>query len=943
MKWSDFQGVNQGYLEEIRQRYFEDPSSVGAEWQEFFKSEAGAREAGIGERQGHHAAAPVVLGAFNLIQSIRRYGHLAAQIDPLGSTPPGDPLLELDTHCVTADDLRALPASLIDSPAAAGASSLAEVESRLRAIYCSTTGYDFAHIFVPAERRWLRQAVESGRFRAPADPIDPVAILDRLTQVEGFEKFLHRSFPGATRFSIEGLDMLVPVLDEVINDAASAGLRRAFLAMAHRGRLNVMAHVMGKPYEQILAEFKDPVRRGRAMEGVQWTGDVKYHLGASRMIDGGDEVDLVVSMPPNPSHLEAINPVLEGMARAAGTDASKPGAPVFDPDAVLPILIHGDAAFPGQGVVAETLNLHRLRGYSTGGTIHIIANNQIGFTTEPSDSYSTLYASGLARGFKIPIIHVNADDPEACVAAARLAIAYRQEFKRDFLIDLVGYRRYGHNEGDEPAFTQPLMYKTVTQHKTVRQLWAATLESRGTIDAGRADSMLRARLDALQEKLDALDPQRDLVEALPEVAAPGTAETVRTAVPLDTLQSINDALITTPDGFHVHRKLERGRDRRRQAFASSTAASIDWSAAEDLALATILADGTPIRLTGEDVERGTFAHRHAVLYDAENGNPHVPLQTLPQARASFEIFNSPLSENAAVGFEYGYDIQAPERLVIWEAQYGDFINGAQTMLDEFVLSARAKWGQEPSLVMLLPHAYEGQGPDHASARPERFLQLAADLNMRVANCTTAAQYFHLLRRQAALLTIDPLPLVVLTPKSLLRHPRVSSRPIDLAEGRWQPVIDDEERARSAKDVHRLIFCSGKIGIDLLTNPQRESSPHVAICRVEQVYPLPVSELVETIERYPGVEEVVWVQEEPENMGAWEFVRSPLESLAGSRRLSVVARPRSSSPAEGSAAHHARVQEQLLAAAFDVRRADHLRQGSGGPPKRVAKAEARRLQ
>ncbi|HXT71104.1 MAG TPA: 2-oxoglutarate dehydrogenase E1 component [Vicinamibacterales bacterium] len=918
MNWNDFQGVNRGYVLELYDRLRRDPGSVDGSTRAMLEQLGPPPDAGTqGAPAASGAAAPAAgaVGAFNLAQSIRRYGHLAARIDPLGTEPTGDPQLEASTHCLADADLHLLPASLLDSPLSENASSMAEVIARLRAVYCSTTGYDLAHIFVPAERRWLRHAIESGRFRAPANPIDPAAVLERLTEVEAFEKFLHRSFPGKTRFSIEGLDMLVLILDEVIREAAEAGLREAFVGMAHRGRLNVMAHVLGKPYEQILAEFKDPVRHALALEGVQWSGDVKYHLGMSRMVEGGDEVALVVSMPPNPSHLEAIDPVLEGMARAAGTSADKPGAPEFNPDAVLPILIHGDAAFPGQGVVAETLNLHRLEGYSTGGTIHIIANNQIGFTTDSADSYSTLYASGLARAFKIPIIHVNADDPEACIAAARMAFAYREEFKRDVLIDLVGYRRYGHNEGDEPAFTQPVMYRRVNETKTVREQWARVLESRGAIAAGRADAMFAERMDALQQKLDTLDPAAHYIEPVPEPPPQGAASAAVTAVPAARLRELNDALLVTPEGFHVHRKLERSRDRRRAAFADPNAATIDWALAEELALASILADGTPIRLTGEDVERGTFSHRHAVLYDSNDGRRFTPLQALPQARASFEIRNSPLSENAAVGFEYGYNVQAPARLVIWEAQYGDFINGAQTMLDEFVLSARAKWGQQPSMVMLLPHGYEGQGPDHASARPERFLQLAADVNMRVANCTTAAQFFHLLRRQAALLTTDPLPLVVLTPKSLLRHPLVSSRPIDLAEAAWQPVIDDAERAAKADAVRRLILCSGKVAVDLLTSPRRAESPAVAVCRVEQLYPLPVNEMVGAIERYPKLEEIVWMQEEPENMGAWEFVRPQLEGLAGGRRIAVLSRPRSSSPAEGSAARHAQVQEELVSLAL----------------------------
>ncbi|MEO8482270.1 MAG: 2-oxoglutarate dehydrogenase E1 component [Acidobacteriota bacterium] len=924
LEQKDFQGVNLGYVLDLYEKFKASPQAVDDETREFFRtwtppageSTAPARVVVSGADGGDHDPR-VIMGAVNLADSIRRYGHLAAEIDPLGSRPMGDPMLLPETHGITEDELKTLPASLATGPVTSGALSMWDVVQRLRAIYCSTTGYDIAHIFVPDERQWLREAIETGRYRAPADPLDPVALLDRLTDVEVFERFLHRTFPGKTRFSIEGLDMLVPILDEVLSESAEAGLRQAFIGMAHRGRLNVMAHVMGKPYEQILAEFKDPIRTSVEFEGVQWSGDVKYHLGASRAIGGGEAVALIVSMPPNPSHLEAINPVLEGMARAAGTTADRPGAPVFNPDAVLPILIHGDSAFPGQGVVAETLNLHKLDGYTTGGTIHIIANNQIGFTTEPSDSYSTLYASGLARGFKIPIIHVNADDPEACVSAARLALGYRMMFRRDVLIDLVGYRRYGHNEGDEPAFTQPVMYRKISEHPTTRELWARTLETRGLIAPGRAQSMVAERMDRLQHKYDALDPEKNLLEATPEIAAPGTASQTRTNVPAARLQQLNASLLTVPDGVTINRKLERARERRRQAFDNPDERTIDWALAEELAYASILEDGTPIRLTGEDVGRGTFSHRHAVLVDQTSGRPFVPLQSLAEAKASFEIHNSPLSEAAAVGFEYGYNVQAPERLIVWEAQYGDFINGAQLILDEFVLSARAKWGQEPSLVLLLPHGYEGQGPDHASARPERFLQLAADINMRVANCTTAAQYFHLLRRQAALLVKDPLPLIVLTPKSLLRHPFVASAPRDLAESKWMKVIDDADAATRAGNVRRLILCTGKVAVDMFVSPHRAANPHVSICRVEQLYPLPINEIHATIEAYPNLEEVVWVQEEPENMGAWEFVRPSLEGLVGARRLAVLARPRSSSPSEGSAARHAQTQERLVARAFET--------------------------
>ena len=869
------------------------------------------------EPDGHSRPDPAaIVGAVYLAQSIRRYGHLAANVDPLGGRPLGDPALRPETHGLTAASLRSLPPVLIASPAVTGAASMWDVVERLRTIYCSTIGYDIAHIFVPEQRRWLRAAIESGRFRAPADPIDPVAILQRLTEVEAFETVLHRTFPGQTRFSIEGLDTLVPILDEVIAEATEAGLRRGIIGMAHRGRLNVMAHVLGTPYRRLLAQFKDAGSSAGAIGTLGCSGDVKYHLGASRALREGREVVFVVSMPPNPSHLEAIDPVVEGMVRAAGTHASDPGVPTFDPDAVLPIVIHGDAAFPGQGVVAETLNLHRLNGYCTGGTLHIIANNQIGFTAEPADSYSTLYASGLARGFKIPIFHVNADDPAACVEVARLAFAYRQAFKHDVLIDLVGYRRFGHNEGDEPSFTQPAMYAKIGAQPTVRHQWAATLESRGLIEPDRADAMLHANVDRLHEILQDVDPEREHLEAAPVLAALGAAAPAPTGVSLERLRALNESLLVLPDGFTTHRKLSRPRAKRRAMFESVDERTLDWAAAEELAFASILEDGVPIRLTGEDVERGTFSQRHAVFHAAD-GQPFTPLQHLPQARASFEIHNSPLSENAVVGFEYGYSVEAPDRLVLWEAQYGDFMNGAQVMLDEFVVSARVKWGQQPSLVLLLPHGHEGQGPDHASARPERFLQLVADANLRVANCTTAAQYFHLLRRQAALLRTDPLPLVILTPKSLLRHPLVSSAPRELAEGAWQPVIDDAAARQRPREVRRLIFCSGKIAIDLLSSPRRADATGVAVCRLEQLVPFPVQNLVTVLDGYAELDEVLWVQEEPENMGAWEFVRPQLAALVGTRPVGLLARPRSSSPAEGSAASHAQHQEQLVNHALGV--------------------------
>jgi 2-oxoglutarate dehydrogenase E1 component len=913
--WQEFSGLNRGYVLEAFERYRQNPASVDPETRALFETWTPPTD------EASEAAAELplqkIVGAVNLAESIRRYGHLAARLDPLGGSPPGDPSLLSSTHGVTDEDLRALPASLVSGALVDPGKTAYDAIEALRKIYCSTSGYDYSHVFVPAEREWLRQAAEAGRFRAPVDPINPGALLDRLSQVEAFERFLQRTFPGKTRFSIEGLDMLVPVLDEVIGEAAESGIRHILIGMAHRGRLNVMAHVLNKPYAQILAEFKEPVSR-TFREDMAWTGDVKYHAGALRAIRGGAQLDLVVSMPPNPSHLEAIDPVVEGMARAAGTIADSGGAPRFDPARSVPILIHGDAAFPGQGIVAETLNLGRLPGYSTGGTIHVIANNQLGFTTAPEDSYSTSYASGLARGFKIPIVHVNADDPEACVEAARLAFAYRARFNRDFLIDLVGYRRYGHNEGDEPGFTQPLMYQKIAAHPTVRELWAGTLIERGVIEPQLGEVSVKAYLSELQEVYEKLQPEQDYVEPTPETPPPGAAARVATGVPLERLRELNAALSVVPSDFTIHRKLERLREKKGQFLDNSDERTVDWASAEELAYASILADGISIRLTGEDVERGTFSHRHAVFHDAMTGKVHVPLQTLPQARAAFEIHNSPLTENAVIGFEYGYNIQEPSRLVIWEAQYGDFINGAQVMIDEFIVSARGKWGLRPSLVMLLPHGLEGQGPDHASARPERFLELAADINIRVANCTTAAQFFHLLRRQALLLTVDPLPLIVLTPKSLLRHPQVLSTPRELTEGRFLTVLHDVEAEARAEEVRRVLLCSGKIYMDLIASEQRATRADVAICRVEQLYPAPTHALRAALDSFPNAEELVWVQEEPENMGVWEFIRPYLVDIAGGRPLRKVARPRSANPAEGSASRHGVTQQALVNQAYGAR-------------------------
>ena len=849
------------------------------------------------------------IAAAVLAQAIRDSGHLAAGIDPLADSASEVSQLQLESHGLFREDLAALKPNIIGGPAAEGAASALEAIDTLRSVYCGPIGYDYAHVHLPEERLWLRNAAESRQFHLSHERIDPVLLLERLTQVEAFERFLGRVFPGKFRFSLEGLDTLVPMLDELISTAAQSGVRNLFIGMGHRGRLNVMAQVLNTPFDEILAEFKDPLGHQQARDGIGWTGDVKYHRGARLAVADGAPSSLMVTLAPNPSHVEAINPVIAGMARAGGCDVSQPGSPRLEPARMLSILIHGDAAFPGQGVNAETMNLSRIPGYESGGTIHIIANNQIGFTTTPHSSRSSLYASDLAKGFEIPIVHVNADEPRACIEAAQLALAYRIRFQRDFMIDLIGYRRHGHNESDEPSFTEPVLYRTIESHLPVRELWAKVLIGEALIPDNWPSEMFERRMKELQHSLDAMKPEMLPAEDRPEPAPPGAARHTSTAVPVARLRGLVDSLWQIPDGFSLHPKVARVRQRSRQALDQES--MVGWATAEELAFGSILEDGIPIRLSGEDSERGTFSQRHAAFYDTANGQRHVRLQTLPTARAAFEVCNSPLSENAVVGFEFGYSIQKPEQLVIWEAQYGDFVNGAQVMIDEFIVSARAKWGQRPSLVLLLPHGYEGQGPNHSSCRVERFLNLAVDTNLRIANCTTAAQYFHLLRRQAALLKQDPLPLIVLTPKGLQRDPRLASSLDEFATAGWNPVIGQAASVAEREKIHRLVLCSGKIFFEL-DRVERPEDSAVTIARVEQLYPYPADEIESVLRSYPHLEQVHWVQEEPENMGSWNYLRTHLtRQLDGRWPLYYTGRPASSSPAEGSASWHRRIQSAVI--------------------------------
>jgi 2-oxoglutarate dehydrogenase E1 component len=909
-----FDTYNAAYVQAVYEQYLQNPGAVDDAWRRLFESEAGTRGLLGGERNGA-AAAPSAAGdgtrpsaptlvqlraaraAGELVDAYRLHGHRAARLDPLGAEPPGHPMLSPDFHGIDLGGLRTVPSALIDD---LPGTTMDEVLGWLQHTYTSTIGYEYEHLEDPQQREWLRVQIETDAHRQPLATDEKQQLLRRLTEVEALEQFLHRAYLGAKRFSIEGTDMMVPMLDLAIERAAAAGAAEVAIGMAHRGRLNVLAHVLGMPYADVIAKF----------EGIHaqtaGTGDVKYHLGAEGTYATKTGEPLTVLLAPNPSHLEFVHAVIEGMTRAKQCDRTTATLKQNE-NLVVPIIIHGDAAFSGQGVVPETLNLARLRGYSTGGTLHIIANNQVGFTTNPSESRSTDYASDVARGFDIPVFHVNADDPEACLAVVRLAMMFRERFHSDVVIDLIGYRRYGHNEGDEPAYTQPALYRRIAEHQTVRRIWGAHLAQESVIAEGDVDAFWQQayeRLVSVQSEVKShfVDETHDA--SVEEAHEEGD---VSTAVATERLTELDRHVHTWPDGFQVNPKLLRQLEKRARLVPDG--GNLDWAHAETLAFASLIAEGTPVRLTGQDSERGTFSQRHLVLHHATSDARHTPLANLPLAQAPFEVHNSPLSELAALGFEYGYSVVAPRALVLWEAQFGDFVNGAQVIIDQFISAGRAKWGQLSRLVLLLPHGYEGQGPEHSSARLERFLQSCAENNMRVANCTTPAQYFHLLRRQARF--PERRPLIVMTPKSLLRHPKATSAVSELADGRFHRVIDDA--SVQPKDVRRIVLCTGKIYYDLLAG--REDARTVALVRVELLHPFPVAELGAVLQRYDGAE-LVWAQEEPENMGAWSWVAPQLRALAG-RDAVYVGRPCRASPAEGFADAHETEQRRIVADAVTV--------------------------
>ncbi|HEY2845000.1 MAG TPA: multifunctional oxoglutarate decarboxylase/oxoglutarate dehydrogenase thiamine pyrophosphate-binding subunit/dihydrolipoyllysine-residue succinyltransferase subunit, partial [Bryobacteraceae bacterium] len=843
-------------------------------------------------------------GVARLIHAWRERGHLVADIDPLGEPRPSHPDLEPSAHGLTIWDLdRTFQAESF------GVLTLRSLLDRLRTTYAGKTGVQYVHIDNVEERSWIQQRVELAADQFALDAAVHRRILKNVVLTEGFEGFLDNRFKGHKRFSIEGGETMIAMIEELLELAAAAGVNEVLIGMAHRGRLAVLANVIGKGVAQIFSEFEGDINSDVA-EG---TGDVKYHLGASnvRQMPGGHEI--TVSVAANPSHLEAVNPVVEGIVRPKQDrlgDSKR--------ERVIPVLIHGDAAMSGQGVVAETLNFSQVEGYTTGGTIHLVINNQIGFTTNPRDARSTKYCTDVALAIQAPILHVNGDDPEACVAATELAFEYRQRFHKDVVLDMVCYRKHGHNEGDDPSYTQPLVYQKLQNHKPVAALYAQRLIADGVVTAQEIADWQEAQKKQLYEIYDQtqkVKEQFELLEMSPIPSEGMPMDLPPTAADLGVLHRILDGITTFPADFHLHPKLTRFIDRRKQAHEGP---HVDWSLAETLAFGSLVLEGTPVRLSGQDSGRGTFSQRNVQYHDVESDRLYVPLQHLAAGQAPFDVYNSPLSEFGIVGFEFGYSVADPLTLVLWEAQYGDFANGAQVIIDQFISAAESKWGQPSGIVLLLPHGQEGGGPEHSSARLERFLQLCAENNMQVAYPTTPAQYFHLLRRQmrgGADRRGLRKPLVVMTPKSLLRHPKVIATMEELSSGVFQTVLDDARVADPSR-VTRILACTGKIYYELLAAHEARGGDEFAIVRMEQLYPFPQAEFAQVLRRYPALQHVVWVQEEPRNMGAWPFIRGHIQPmLSPVQAIGYAGRPRSASPAPGSPKVHQREQMHLIEAAF----------------------------
>ncbi len=898
------------YIESMYEQYRKDPDSVDEGWKLFFRGfDFGGSKNGVaaGPQELPLEKLTAELNVLCLIKAYRNRGHLVSTTNPIRPRRDRKPHLkledfdlsekDLDTHFFTGYELGMEGATL------------REIMARLESIYCANIGFEYNHIPKREQRRWLRTRIEQGDPRTSYGLSEEKKrrILEKLNGAVVFEKFLHTKYVGQKRFSLEGGETTIAALDAIIQAAAKDKVEEVVIAMAHRGRLNVLANIMGKTYEQIFNEFE-----GTAVPDLSFgDGDVKYHLGFSSQIEGPDGKTVYLKLAPNPSHLEAVNPVVEGFARAKADVLYH-----SEYDCILPILIHGDAAMAGQGVVYETVQLSTLKGYDSGGTIHFVINNQIGFTTDFDDARSSTYSTAAANMIQAPVFHVNGDDPEAVVFAAEMAVAYRQEFNSDVFIDMVCYRRHGHNEGDDPKFTQPAMYKIINSHPDSRQIYSQKLVQRGDVDKSLAEGMEKEFWNLLQARLDnakqnplpyQYQESEKAWRALKKKTTPEDFETSpATGVDRKVLDKILKHIHTIPKGFTPLDKINRLIKGSQKMVDDN---KLDWALGELLAYGTILLEGRDVRLSGQDVKRGTFSHRHAIFRDADTNEEYSRLGKIADKQGVFRIFNSPLSEFAVLGFEYGYSLATPDTLVLWEAQFGDFHNGAQTIIDQFICAGESKWQRMSGLTMLLPHGYEGQGPEHSSARVERFLQLCAEYNMTVANCTTPANFFHLLRRQL----VRPFrkPLVVMTPKSLLRHPEVVSPIEDFESGKaFREIIDDPDGA-NAKKIRRVLLCSGKVYFDLHERKHAESHHDVAIVRMEQLFPMPQAQLDAIRKKYANAE-FFWVQEEPANMGAWEYI---LSSFYGTFDLRLVSRKASASPASGFKKVHDEQQKGLMDRAF----------------------------
>ena len=889
--------LNADYIDTQYAAWKENPESVSRDWQYFFKGfdmaatgcvEGAVRsEEGMPSRQAH---------VERLIYGYRHLGHILACMDPLSACPTEHPLLSLDAFGLDYDDLDSY--FYTDEFSDSGGAKLKDILAWLRETYCHSIGVEYMHLQDPEERQWLRKRMEPIKNQPQFDNVEQKEILNKLVQAATFEQFLNKKYVGVTRFSLEGGDAVIPLLDTAVKDAVSQGCREVILGMAHRGRLNVQSHILKKPYEELFREFESCYDPNMLMG----SGDVKYHNGYLADIQLASGEDLRIFLVNNPSHLEAVNPVVEGITRARQEN--------FDQgrQAVMPLLIHGDAAFAGQGVVAETLNMSQLAGYATGGTMHVVINNQIGYTTLPEDARSTRYSTDVAKMLMVPVFHVHGEDVEAVVHAAKLAVAYRNRFGKDVVVDVVCYRRYGHNEGDEPYFTQPLMYERIKDRPSPYRQYADRLINEKIVDeetVARMEQSVTADLDNAYKAAhgsDCLFPQAKYFESWKGYSGTYSHAAVDTAVSGDMLLALAQALNSVPDDFKLHAKLKRLMEGRLKAVQKGE--KIDWANAEALAFASLLTEGHPIRLSGQDVGRGTFSQRHSVLFDTQTGDRYIPLNHLGQDQAGYAVYNSLLAEAGVLGFEYGYAITQPDRLVLWEAQFGDFANGAQTIIDLFIAAGETKWERLCGLVMLLPHGWEGLGPEHSSARLERFLLLCAENNLQVCNLTTPAQYFHLLRRQMH----APFrkPLVLMTPKSLLRHPMAVSDLDAMTTGSFQAVIDDPDKPVSAS---RVVVCSGKVYYQLFNEKHAKKNKDTAIIRLEQFYPFPEERMASLAKTYNKADTWIWAQEEPQNMGGWQFVKPRLEAIAGVS-LQYVGRKASASPATGFPAIYRAQQEAI---------------------------------